>query len=75
MTSGTFTISSNKSAHEGRITKLKRILAAGNTKITVKDTKKKKTYKCKINAVKSIDLTTVVKKYTKLLKTYRKKKK
>ncbi|MEE3468486.1 MAG: hypothetical protein VZQ83_08605, partial [Eubacterium sp.] len=65
--------SSNKNAHELRIQKLKRILAASNTKITVKDTAKKKTYKCKISAKKSIDLTDFLKRYMNVLKKYRSK--
>ena len=73
MTSGTFSISSNKNAHEARIKKLKRILDAGNTKITVKDTAKKKTYKCRINDTKSASLKDFIKRYMNVLKKYRSK--
>ena len=56
-----------------RIKKLKRILDAGNTKITVKDTAKKKTYKCRINDTKSASLKDFIKRYMNVLKKYRSK--
>ncbi len=74
MTKGTFTLSSTKNVREARIEKLKHILSAKNTKITVKDTAKGKTYKCYIDDTNAANMKKLITKYESLLKNYRKKK-
>ena len=70
-TTASFTISSNTSVNQSRLEMLERILSSNNPKITIKDSAKKKTYKCGISSDSSETMLEIIKDYKSLLKNYK----
>ena len=70
-TTAKFTISKNLSVNDSRVEMLERILSSNNPKITIKDSAKKKTYKCGISSDSAETMLEIIKDYKRLLKTYK----
>lgn len=70
-TTAKFTISRNTSVNDSRVEMLERILSSNNPKITIKDSAKKKTYKCGISSDSAETMLEIIKDYKRLLKTYK----
>ena len=71
-TNASFTLSKNKTATDSKIEKLRRVFSSNNLKITVKDSAKKKTYKCSIGSSSTQVMLDILNDYKSILKKYKK---